>query len=44
MVTGYTEVPQATLAVEGLAIIQKPYRPDDLVARLRAALTTPVAA
>ncbi|HEY0835697.1 MAG TPA: response regulator, partial [Azospirillum sp.] len=39
MVTGYTEVPQATLAVEGLAIIQKPYRPDDLVARLRAALT-----
>jgi len=43
MVTGYTEVPQATLAVEGLTIIQKPYRPDDLVARLHAALAAPLA-
>lgn len=38
MVTGYAEMPAASGAIEGLVVIQKPYRPDDLVSRLRAVL------
>ncbi len=39
MVTGYAEMPEAA-AWDGLAIIQKPFRPDDLLTRVAAALAT----
>ena len=37
MVTGYAEIQRAS-ALEGLPILQKPHRADELVARIRAAL------
>ena len=42
MVTGYAEIPKAA-SVDGLIIMPKPYRPEDLVGRIRAMLTPPSA-
>ncbi|WP_431862697.1 response regulator [Azospirillum sp.] len=38
MVTGYAEMPAAGPGLDGLVVVQKPYRPDQLLARLRALL------
>ena len=40
MVTGYAELPKAA-SVDGLIIVAKPYRPEDLVGRIRATLAPP---
>ncbi|HYH39821.1 MAG TPA: response regulator [Azospirillum sp.] len=46
MVTGYAEMPAAGPGLDGLVVVQKPYRPDELLGRLRALLplTGPAAA
>ncbi|MBP2312585.1 response regulator [Azospirillum soli] len=40
MVTGYAEIPKAA-QIDGLTIIQKPYRSEELEARIRATLAPP---
>ncbi len=40
MVTGYAEIPKAA-SVDGLVIVQKPYRAEELVARIRRTLAAP---
>ena len=39
MVTGYAEIPKAS-SVDGLGIVQKPYRADELIARIRSMLAS----